>query len=73
MTNLLLLAQMMGPVWGQYGSTPFNNGSLGCTVPSSESPYGTRLIEDPYTPAGVRAVPAGPPAMWTPGPGYSER
>jgi hypothetical protein len=65
----LLLAQLSGPWCGQYGSTPFNNGSLGCTVPSSTDPYGTRLIEDPYTPGGVRAVPAAPAPMpvFTPG------
>lgn len=67
MIELALLAQLSGPVCGQYGSTPFNNGSLGCTVPSNTDPWGTRLIEDPYSPGGVRAKPAGPETYWTPG------
>lgn len=60
MIELLLLAQLAGPWCGQYGSTPFNNGVLGCTVPNKFDPYGTRLIEDPFAPGGIRAVPAGP-------------
>ena len=60
MIELLLLAQLAGPTCGQYGSTPFNNGVLGCTVPNNSDPYGTRLIEDRFAPGGIRAVPAGP-------------
>jgi hypothetical protein len=72
MTHLLLLAQLSGPWCGQYGSTPFNNGTLGCTVPNSADPWGTRLIEDPFAPGGVRAKPAREESAWTPPAGYPD-
>ena len=72
MTHLFLLAQLLGPVCGQYGSTPFNNGAgIGCTVPSATNPYGTRLIENPYVPGTVLAVPANSSQQWSPG--YSDQ
>ena len=63
MLALTLLAQLAGPPCGwNYGVviTPENAPITGCTVPDRGNPYGTRLRMDPFTPAGVRAEPAGP-------------
>lgn len=60
MLELMLIAQLMGPWCGQYGSTPFNNGSLGCVVPSDDNPYGTTLYPDPYSPGGIGSESAAP-------------
>ena len=63
MLSLMLLAQLSGPPCGwNYGVniTPEDSPFMGCTVPSTENPYGTRLRMDPFTPGGVRAEPAGP-------------
>jgi hypothetical protein len=71
MVGLLLLAQLSGPPCGfNYGMeiTPQNMPLTGCTVPSKDNPYGTRLRMDPFSPAGVRAEPAGP----TPYPIYQQ-
>lgn len=63
MFTALLIAQLAGPACFDYGITPENSGSLGCTVPGpidGSNPWGSRLRQDPFTPGGIRAEPAGP-------------
>ena len=65
MVELFLLAQLAGPWCGQYGIDPQTSPYVGCTVPSTTDPYGTRLRYDPLAPGGIRASPTGPPPLPT--------
>lgn len=63
MVQMILLAQLAGPVCGwNYGVeiTPQNSPYMGCVVPDRDNPYGTRLRMYPFMPGGVRSEPAGP-------------
>jgi hypothetical protein len=58
-----LVAQLAGPNCGlNLGAeiTPGDAWFTGCTVPSITNPQGVRLWENPFSPAGVTAEPAGP-------------
>ena len=56
--ELFVLAQLSGPRCGWDGTTVENSGSLGCVIPSTTDPYGTRLKLDQFD--QIRSSPAGP-------------